>query len=378
MPEKVKVGVIGCGAISGAYLGMAQNLPVVEMAACADLDESRARAAAEKYQIPKVYSVDEMMKDKSIEIILNLTIPKAHAPIALQAIKAGKHTYAEKPLGISRAEGKKIMDAAAKKGVRIGCAPDTFLGAGIQTARKLLDEGAIGKPVAFTAFMMCPGHESWHPSPEFYYEAGGGPMFDMGPHYLTALLNLFGPAKQLSGAATVAIGERTITHKNRETGEPGPKFGQKIAVQTPDHICGTIEFQNGAMGTIITSFATRFPGHDGKQPITIFGTEGTLRVPDPNGFDGPVHIRKNNDADWSEVPHAFVKGYGRSVGLADMACALRSGRPMRASGEQAFAVLDLMQGFLDSATKGKIFIPTAPYQRPNPMPAHLPFGTLDE
>jgi predicted dehydrogenase len=357
---------------------MARNFPVVQIAACCDLDMDKAKAAGEKFDIPRVCTVDEIFEDDSIEIILNLTVPKAHVPIGLRAVEAGKHTYAEKPLGVDREDGRRLIMAARGKQLRVGCAPDTFMGAGIQTARKLIDEGAIGRPVAFTAFMMCPGHESWHPNPEFYYEVGGGPMFDMGPYYLTALLNLLGPIERITGVATIAIPERTITHKNRETQEPGPKFGKKIKVETPDHICGTMEFENGAVGTIVQSFATRFAGYDGKQPITVFGTEGTMRVPDPNGFDGLVHVRKNDDADWTEVPHAFVKGYGRSVGLADMARALRGGRPHRASGEQAFAVLDLMQGFLDSSTSGTAHRPTTKYERPAPMPADLPFGVLDE
>jgi predicted dehydrogenase len=370
MPKPVKVGVVGVGAISNQYLGMAKNFPIVEMAAVADLDKDRAKAQADKYGISKVYTVDEMMKDDDIEIILNLTVPKAHVPIGLQAIKAGKHMYAEKPLGTDREDGKKLLAAAKKKKLRIGCAPDTFLGAGIQTACQLIRDGAIGKPVAFTAFMMGAGHESWHPSPEFYYEVGGGPMFDMGPYYLTALLNLLGPVKRVMGAATIAIPQRTITSQ--------PKYGKKIKVETPDHIAGTLEFENGAMGTIITTFATRFSEHDGRQPIKIFGTEGTLRVPDPNGFDGPVHYRKNADDDWRWVPHTYVKGYGRSVGLADMATALRSGRPHRANGDLAYAVLDLMQAFLDSAKEGKAIKPTSKFQPPKPMPAELPFGQLDD
>jgi len=370
MPEKVRIGLIGCGAISGAYLKHAKSFPILEIAACADMDIEAAKRKAEEFGVPKVCSVGKLLKDDSIEIVLNLTVPKAHAPIAIKAIKAGKHTFCEKPLGINRKEGKRVIDAAMSRNVRVGCAPDTVLGAGIQTARKLIDDGAIGKPVAFTAFMMCPGHESWHPNPSFYYDVGGGPMFDMGPYYLTALLNLLGRVKRISGAASIAIPERTITSQ--------PKFGEKIAVQTPDHICGTMEFENGAVGTIITSFATRFPSYDGKQPITIYGTEGTMRVPDPNHFDGPVHVRKNNDADWTEVPHAFVTGYGRAVGLADMAFAIRSGRPMRAAGEQGFAVLDLMQGFLDSAAKGRVYHPQSIYDRPAPMQRELSFGVLDD
>ncbi|HTE18421.1 MAG TPA: Gfo/Idh/MocA family oxidoreductase [Armatimonadota bacterium] len=370
MTERVRVGVVGCGAISAAYLKMAPQLPILEMAACADLDMEKARARAAEFGIPKACTVDELIADESIEIILNLTVPKAHAPVALQALAAGKHTYAEKPLAVTREEGRQVLETARSRGMRVGCAPDTFLGAGIQTARKAVDDGAIGRPVAFTAFMMGRGHESWHPSPEFYYEVGGGPMFDMGPYYLTALLNLLGPVKRITGAASIAIPERTITSQ--------PKHGKKISVETPDHICGTLEFESGAIGTIITSFAVTHPLHDGKFPITVYGTEGALKVPDPNGFDGAVQLRRAEDEEWREVPHAFVKGYGRAVGLADMAQAIRSGRPHRASAEQAFTVLDLMQGFLDSSADGRAYSPELRYERPAPMPAHLPFGVLDD
>ena len=371
MAEKVRVGVVGTGAISGAYLGMAKNFPIVEMAACADMNLEAAKKKAAEYQIPKVCTVDEIFADRSIDVILNLTIPKAHVPIALRAIDAGKHTYAEKPLGIDRAEAAALLAAAAEKGLRVGCAPDTFMGAGIQTARKAIEDGVIGKPVAFTAFMMGRGHESWHPSPEFYYEKGGGPMFDMGPYYLTALLNLLGPVKRISGMTGIQIPERTITSE--------PKKGKKIAVETPDHVTGLMEFEGGAIGTIIQSFSMRFAEQVGnKQPIVIFGTEGTLRVPDPNQFDGPVHVRLADDAEWREIPHSFVAGYGRSVGLADMAQAIRSGREHRCSAEQAFAVLDLMAGFQDSSESGKQHTPQAKYHKPAPMPAHLPFGTLDD
>ncbi|MGV3723764.1 MAG: Gfo/Idh/MocA family protein, partial [Actinomycetota bacterium] len=236
----------------------------------------------------------------------------------------------------------------------------------LQTARKVIDDGVIGRPVAFTAFMMCRGHETWHPSPEFYYEAGGGPMFDMGPYYLTALLNLLGPVRRITGAAAVAIPERTITSE--------PKRGKKVTVETPDHICGTIELVNGAVGTLITSFAVAHGEYDRKQPITIYGTEGSLKVPDPNGFDGPVQVRGLADPEWRDAPHAFVTGYGRAVGLAEMAQAIRTGGQHRCSGEQALAVLDLMQGFLDSAASGRAVEPAFSYERPAPMRGELAFG----
>jgi predicted dehydrogenase len=367
--DKVRIGVIGTGAISNAYLGMAKNFRVVEIVACADINIDAAKSKAAEHGIPNVCTVEQLLADPSIEIVLNLTIPKAHAPVAIKTLEAGKHTYLEKPLGITRAEGDSIISLAKKKNLRVGCAPDTFMGAGIQTARKLLDDGAIGRPVAFTAFMLCKGHEHWHPNPQFYYEAGGGPMLDMGPYYITALLNLLGPVKRLSGFASTAITDRTITSKE--------KFGTKIRVETPDHITGQIEFQNGAVGTLMTSFATRFPTYDKQSPITIYGEKGTMKVPDPNTFDGPVFTQVDGQDDWQPAPHQFVAGYGRSIGLADMACALRSGRRHRACGHQALLALDLMQGFIDSSNSGKVHIPKFSYERPAPMPADLPFGTLD-
>jgi predicted dehydrogenase len=366
----VRTGVIGCGKISGAYFQNAKNFPILDIVACADLNPEAAKTQATAYNIPKACTVKQLLADPEIELVINLTVPKAHVPVALKILAKGKHTFSEKPLGISRREGRKLLAAAEKTGLKIGCAPDTFLGAGIQTARQLIDQGAIGKPLAFTAFFMCPGHESWHPSPEFYYQVGGGPMFDMGPYYLTALLNLLGPIQRLSGMATIAQPQRTITSQ--------PKSGQVINVETPDHVVGNIQFVNGCVGTLVTSFATRFPTHDGKQPITIFGEEATPKVPDPNQFDGPVSLRKKGETEWREMPHTFVKGYGRSVGAADMAYAIRSGRSHRANLQQAFTVLDLMQGFLDSSKTGRVYTPAIPYERPAAMPAQLPFGTLDE
>jgi predicted dehydrogenase len=372
MSSVVNVGVIGCGRISGAYLGMAKNFPNVRIAAVADLDQNVARSKAAEFGIERVLTVDEIFADKSIEIVLNLTIPAAHVPLALRALEAGKHTYAEKPLGLNRAEAARLMEVARAKSLRVGCAPDTFMGAGVQTARKLIDGGAIGKPVAFTAFMLSRGHEHWHPSPEFYYQPGGGPMFDMGPYYLTALLQLLGPARRVTGLTTITRPQRTIFSE--------PKKGKVMDVTVADHYSGSIEFVNGCVGTIIQSFAMRAAEHDHKYPIVIYGTEGTLKVPDPNTFDGPVGLCRFEDGkpdEFVDQPHAFVKGYGRSVGLADMAAAVRSGRAHRCSLEQAYCVLDLMEGFDDASRTGTAHMIRSPYQRTAPMPADLPFGTLD-
>ena len=360
MLRKILTGVIGCGRISGQYLWMAKQFPHLDVLSCADLDVSLAKAKAAEFDLERGCGVDELLNDERIELVLNLTIPKSHCSVAMQCLKHGKHTYCEKPLGISREEGGQILEEAARRKLRVGCAPDTFMGSGIQTARELIDDGAIGRPVAFTAFMMGRGHESWHPSPEFYYEEGGGPMFDMGPYYLTALLNLLGPVKRLTGAASIAIPQRTITSE--------PKRGQTFDVHTPDHICGTMEFENGCIGTIITTFATMHPVYDATQPLVIYGETGTLRIVDPNLFDGPVHLRTEKDAEWREIAPMFPVGYGRSIGAADMAEALSSGGAFRASGEQGMAVLDLMQGFLESAASGVAFTPTVSYARPAAMP----------
>lgn len=367
MPEKIRVGLIGCGAISGRYLETSKSFPILEIVACADLNREAAEKKAVEFAIPKVLDVKELLADKSIDVVLNLTIPKAHAPICLAALNAGKSVFVEKPLAVTRKDGENIIQLAKRKKLLIGCAPDTFLGSGQQTARKAVDDGLIGRPVAFTAFMMCPGHESWHPSPEFYYQPGGGPMLDMGPYYLTSLLNLLGPVKRLTGLSSIAIPQRTITSK--------PKFGKQINVQTPDHIVGSIEFKQGAIGTIVTSFATRFAHHD--SPITIFGTEGTLLVPDPNRFTGPVKIRLKDDPDFRDLPPVFAHNYERSTGLADMAHAILNRRAARSSGAQALVVLDLMLGFLDSSRTGKAYTPKLKYTRPAPLPANAPFGVFD-
>lgn len=367
--ERMKVGIIGCGAISTNYLTNAQNLPILEVVACADLDLERAREKAAEFNVPKAYTPGELTEDPEVELVLNLTVPAAHASVALAAIAAGKHVYNEKPLATTRADGEQIVQAALEREVLVGCAPDTFLGAGLQTARQVVDRGLIGRPVAFTGFMLGRGPESFHPSPEFFYQPGGGPMFDMGPYYLTTLLNLIGPVRRIQGAAAIEIPERTIL--------TGPREGSKIPVSTPDHVCGTLEFECGAVGTLITSFAIAHGEYDRNYPITLYGTEGALRIPDPNYFDGEVWVRRLDDAEWQQVPHVIPTGYGRSVGLADLAYAVRSGRPHRASGDQGLAVLDLMQGFLESSASGAAFQPTVPYERPSPLP-NLPFGHLDE
>lgn len=366
--SKVKVGVIGCGNISGIYFKNGKLLEILDIVACSDLYIERAEAKAKEFGIPKACSVQELLADESIKIVLNLTIPNAHAEVTLAALEAGKSVYVEKPLAITREDGLKILEKAASKGLLIGCAPDTFLGGGIQTCRKLIDDGWIGEPIAATAFMTNHGHESWHPDPEFYYKVGGGPMFDMGPYYLTALINLIGPIKRVTSSARITFPERTITSS--------PKYGTKITVDTPTHIAGIMDFENGAIGTIITSFDI----WDAQLPrIEIYGTEGSLSVPDPNTFGGPVYIKRKDSSQWSEVPltHGFSEN-SRGIGLADMAYALLSGRQHRANGEMAYHVLDIMQGFLDSSESGKHYDVPSTCSRPSPLPMGLPANALDK
>lgn len=374
--KPINVGVVGCGSISSKYFAMAKQLPILNIAACCDLDIAKARQAAKKHGIDKVYSFDQMLADDSIQIVLNLTVPKVHSTVALQAIEAGKHTYGEKPLAMNREEGLRVLNAAKAHGVRVGCAPDTFMGSGIQTACKLLHDGAIGDVTGFMAFMLNPGVESWHPNPEFLYEPGAGSLMDMGPYYLTALLNLFGSVKQVSGMATIAHPVRTITHKTSD-GKHGPKYGKKIQVQTPDHVCATLAFTSGVVGSLVTSYAAGPSPFDTQWPIVIFGTQGTMKVPDPNKFDGTVEIARRGDvADWQEQAALFPIGYGRAVGLADMALAICEDRPHRASGEQALCVLDLMQSIMDASQTGQTQNPVTEYNSPQAMPT-VSFLTSD-
>lgn len=355
------VGIIGCGNISGIYLENGKVFDELNIVAVADIDMERAAAQAAKYGVPRACSVAELLADPAIEIVINLTIPAAHAEVSTQVLNAGKSVYSEKPLAVTREDGKRLLALAKERGVRVGCAPDTFLGAGIQTCRKLIDDGWIGEPIAATAFMPSHGPESWHPNPGFFYDVGGGPMFDMGPYYLTALVNLIGPVKRVTGSARASFAERTITNQWN--------YGDKIKVHTPTHIAGVMDFHSGAIATIITSFdiwAANLPR------IEIYGSQGSLSVPDPNTFDGPVRIKRAGADEWTQVAlsHGFSKN-SRGLGVADMAAAIRTGRPHRASGELAYHVLDLMHAFHDASREGKHILMESTCAKPAALPLTL-------
>ena len=319
----IRVGIIGCGVISAAYLRNLQRYKVLTTVACADMDMDRARGRAEEFSSVSASAVAELLADPTIELVVNLTNPLAHRDVSMAAISAGKHVYSEKPLATERGDGQAILEMASAMGVMVGCAPDTFLGGGIQTCRRLIDDGEIGEPIAATAFMTGHGHERWHPDPDFYYNRGGGPMFDMGPYYLTALLNMIGPVSRVCGSHRRTFPERTITSK--------PRYGEKISFEVSTHVAGILDFASGAIGTILTSFdiwGAQLPR------IEIYGTKGSLSVPDPNTFGGPVKLLRAGESEWSEAPLMYPVGR-RGIGVAEMAWALRSGRDCRASGETA-------------------------------------------
>jgi predicted dehydrogenase len=366
MEPKVQVGVIGCGNIFNAYVKGCRAFPILDLAACADIDPARAEAKAAEHGL-QARSVAGLLADPDIRIVINLTVPAVHAEVSLAAIDAGKNVHSEKPFATERSAGKQVLAAAQAKGVLVGCAPDTFMGGGLQTCRKLIDDGWIGQPIAATAFMLGHGMEHWHPNPEFFYKPGAGPMFDMGPYYLTALVSLLGPAVRTTGSARISFPERLVTSQ--------PHFGQRIKVETPTHVAGVIDFASGAVGTLITSFDVW--SHNLPR-IEIYGSEGSLSAPDPNTFGGPVRVRRAGAQEWSEAPLAY--GYTenmRGIGIADMAYALVYGRPHRASGAMAYHVLDLMQSFLDASALGRHVALESACSRPAPLPVGLTPGSLD-
>ena len=365
--EKLKVGIIGTGNISGIYFQNGKRFESMEVVACADIDVERAKEKAAEHGV-RGYSVDELLADPEIQMVINLTVPQAHAPVSMRALEAGKHAYSEKPFSVTREEGKQLLELAASKGLRVGCAPDTFLGGGVQTSIKLIEDGWIGTPIGATAFMLSGGPENWHPAPEFFYQTGGGPMFDMGPYYLTAMVALLGPIARITGSARISFPERTITSK--------PKFGQVLQVETPTHIAGVIDFASGPVGTLLTSFDVK--GGTTLPRIEVYGSQGTLIVPDPNTFGGPVVVKRAGSQEWSEIPLTHGKAENaRGVGAADMAKAILTGRSHRASGALAFHVLEAMHGFHDASAQGKHYVMQSTCERPAPLPLGLLDHALD-
>jgi predicted dehydrogenase len=366
MKTKLNLGIIGCGNISKAYFKGASTFEVLNIVACADLHHDAAVAKAEEHGC-QAQSVDELLANPDIDMVINLTVPSAHAEVSLAALEAGKHVHCEKPLAVHLEDARKVIATAKDKGLRVGCAPDTFLGAGFQTCRKLIDDGWIGRPVAGSAFMMSRGPEGWHPNPAFFYQIGGGHMFDMGPYYITALLHLLGPVKRVAAVTSRAFQTRTATCKEQ--------FGKEFPVEVPTHYAGVLEFHSGAAITMTVSFDVHKHQHT---PIEIYGTEGSLRCPDPNTFGGPVELWTPMGKEWH--PQAFSHRYAdnmRGIGAADMAMSiLHAEYPQRASGELALHALEVMHAFETSSSTGThVELTTRPAQPP-PLPLGLLQGRL--
>ena len=364
--RRVGIGIIGCGNISSQYLKAMRDFPVLEIIAVADMKPEVAEKKATEFGL-KAVSVEALLADPKVGIIVNLTIPRAHVEVGLRAIAAGKHVYSEKPLGINFAEGKTLATAAKTAGLRIGSAPDTFLGGAHQEVRALLDAGKAGDIVGGTAIFACPGHERWHPDPAFYYDIGGGPVLDMGPYYITDLVNLLGPVKSVQAMSATPQKERPIYST--------PKKGQMMPVKVATHVAGLLEFRSGAIIQVTLSFDV--PAHQ-HLPIELYGTRQSVLVPDPNMFGGEVKTRAPSTKRWRKVPVTlpYADANYRSLGVADMAHAILDGRPHRASGELALHVLEVMEAFETASKEGRPVAIVTPVTRPAPLSESLSDGRI--
>ncbi|MDR0637890.1 MAG: Gfo/Idh/MocA family oxidoreductase [Spirochaetaceae bacterium] len=363
--KKLKAAIIGAGSISGIYMNNLLTMfsGIVELSAIADSTPEKAKAAAEKHDLDFVESPAALLRREDISIIVNLTPPAAHFTVAKDALEAGKHIYNEKPLCTDLSNAQTLLETACKNNLRVGCAPDTFLGAGLQTAHKLIADGWIGRPVAGTAFLMNHGPEHWHPAPEFFYAQGGGPLLDMGPYYITALVSLLGPVSAVTGSAATSFEKRLITSE--------PKHGKTIDVETPTHVSALLDFKSGVAVSMIMSFDV---WSHSLPHIEIYGSEGTMQVGNPNFFISPVCIKRHRAEEWQTIPLfgslGSIDSIGgqhdswlsndnwRGIGVADMAAAIGSERPHRASGNLAFHVLDVMTRILESGETGRRLVIT--------------------
>jgi len=357
--KRINVGIVGCGNISDIYNNNLSTLfPQVHVVACTDLYYENAGKIAQKYGIRAVPTIEELINDPEIDLILNLTTPNAHYEVSKQGLLAGKHVYSEKPISLELAQAKELQALAAKQGVRLGCAPDTVLGGAVQTCRKLLDSGIIGKPLSANVFFGWHGPEHEHPNPEFLYQYGAGPIFDYGPYYFSTLVTLLGPVSTVAAMANKGFDKRTCTC-------PGPHYGETFDVGTPTHVTGVVEFRNGTIAAVTTSFDIW--GH-GQPFIEIYGTKGTLRAPDPDSFGGEILVLKAGEEHFSKVPLGF--GYtenSRGLGLTDMVRCIEQDEPHRTDDELAVHILDIMQAFLSSSTQKQTVALTTTCDRPAPM-----------
>jgi predicted dehydrogenase len=362
------VAIVGCGVISPEYAYTLNRLGFVDVSACADAIPERAAKLAAAHGIPRALTFDQVLADPEIGTVVNLTPPVMHAEVTRAALEAGKAAFSEKPLGIDFAEGRDLVDCANRLGLRLGCAPDTFLGVGFQTCRDVIERGLIGEPIGANAFTLGSGPESWHPNPDIFYQRGAGPMFDMGPYYLTALVSLLGPAKRVTASARITHARRTISSE--------PRRGELVGVEVPTHVATVIDFASGPVATVVTSFDVQASRY---RNIEIYGTEATLSVPNPNTFEGPVTIRGVADTSWTEIElrRPYIPQH-RGIGLADMIWATRTGRAHRASSTLALHVLELMTASVASSEQGRHIELQTTCRPAKSLPAELPENTFDD
>jgi predicted dehydrogenase len=359
MSSHVRVGIVGCGVISKHYAENAQAFDSFEVVACADVARAAAETLAAEHGLA-VLGVDELIVEPAIDLVLNLTPAAAHSAVIRKALAAGKHVYSEKPLATTAAEAGELVVEAERRGVRIGCAPDTFLSGPYQAARTLIDEGAIGEPLAASAAMLVGGQTTWHPNPDIFYADGAGPLLDMGPYYLTAIVSLLGPVRRAAGFASTRVDERTI--------EIGPRAGERFSAATPTHTAATLELESGVTANLVASFEAV---DQYVCELEIYGTEGILALPDPNAFEGSLRLRQRRD-DWHEVPYASRgERDARGIGLHDLVEAIAENRPQRASGRLAHHVVDVARTILAAAAEGRTLEVGTTVERPAAMPVRV-------
>lgn len=365
--KQLGVGIVGCGNISGIYLrNISRMFSHLELRACADALPEKAEAAGKKWDVPAL-TTEELVARDDVDIVLNLTTPPFHASVNRMALEAGKHAYCEKPFALDMEEARDILALAEKKRLRVGGAPDTFLGSAFQTCRQLIDDGAIGKPLSAFAAMNCPGHERWHPAPDFYYKPGGGPMLDMGPYYLTVLVSLLGPVASVQALTSAGFDERILG--------AGPRKGETVTVEVPTQYQGLMKFENGVTGSIIMSFDT----WRSEQPrLEIHGTEGSLLIPDPNRFGGAVRLLRAGESRLKKIgTRSFpYRWNSRGLGVADMAHNILKDRPHRADGRMAAHVLETMLAFDEAGKTGSAVDIRSTMDRPAPLKSGLKKGEI--
>ncbi len=355
----LRVAMVGCGAISRKYLATTALLAGVDIVVAADVLADKAQAVADVHPGIRASTPEQAMAADDVDIVLNLTVPAAHARVSAAALSAGKHVYGEKPLATSVAAGRELLEAAQASGRVVGCAPDTVLGAGLQTARAALDRGDIGRPLAATAVMAGPGPDDTQPNPAFFYQPGAGPLFDMGPYYLTALVSLLGPVQRVVAMGRASSARRRVAR--------GPNTGMMIEVAVPTHVSAVLEHSGGALSSMTTSWDAR--GGTTSPRLEVFGDGGTLLVPDPNTFDGEVLARSHPTDDWLPITHcAGYHGLERGVGLDDLGRRLTAGLPPRASGALGLHVLDVMESIASAAHSGQAVPVSSTVPRPDPLP----------